>query len=435
MLTLTRRNAAFGAVALSLKGIGAVSAELEGWQNRGRTMRGLNTLQSDGYIRSEGAVYASHPYSNGGPFLDIMPVERRALIKRTGFDFVRMAVDFGPILSASNRPALDVLIDDLLGHISAYNRSGLKVIVTMFAGNEPATGWGAKDLVDGVVGPKFQRLVIVWQRFAAAIAKSMEPAQVAIELFNEPPYTREIRGDPWPVQQKELFRQVRASIPKHTIIVTTDNLSSVDRLAALRAREYDANTMYRVNGYEPFQISHQGDGYFKYIRRLTFPPEKHLGGRAEAISSVTAEITLDDQLSYLDKVRMIGKFTREGRTEGIDTYFDTPCDRSFISSKVKLAVKWAASQGVSSRQILIGEFGARGDFNSGGLLDGPSDRLAGAIVTQSNFIRAWREEIEGSGFGGWCVHEALGPTGFGLGSGRPPWRLKPDLIAALGLKT
>ena len=431
MFTSSRRRFVLGALILGIHKIIPASAHSLAWCDDSRTMRGLNTLQSDGFILSDGGVYSAHPYANGGSFLDIMPPERRALIKSTGFDFIRMTIDFGPLLSAANNKALDVLIDDLISHINAYTGSKLKVIVTMMAGGDPTTGW--QNMTDGVAGPKYQRLLNVWRRFAGAIGGSFDSSQVAVELFNEPPFRRDIAGDAWPIQQKHLFDRVRAVLPGHTIVVTGDDLSAIDRVVILNPADYDANTMYRINGYEPFSISHQGDGYFRYIHRLTFPPEDHPGGKAQAISDVTAAINADNSLSFLDKLTIVTNFTKLRHAEGVDTYFDTPCNSNFIENRIKKVTDWAANHGLSNRHIIVGEFGARGDFRIKGADDRLVDTLAGTLTTRANFMRTWREKIEAAKLGAWCAHEARGPDGFSLTQNEVMWKFTPELMTALGL--
>ncbi len=358
-----------------------------------------------------------------------MPAERRNIIRSVGFNFARVAVDFGPLLSAADNYILDELIDDVMAGVKAYIASGLKVIIVNFAPAERSL-WS--DVLDGVSGPALQRLAAVWQRFAAVIGANTEASNVAVEIFNEPPSAQRGR-DPWPIQQKYLFERIRAVMPRHTIIVTGDNLSAIDRLVTLNSTDFDGNTMYRFNGYEPFQISHQGDGYYKYIRRLTFPPQDHPGGRAQAIADVTAAIKADNNLSLVGKVILIAKFTVDHHIEGIDTYFDTPCDAEFIAHRIKVATDWAAAQGLSCRKLFVGEFGARGDFNGAYIVDGPDDVLAGSITTRVNFYRTWRQKIESAQLGGWCAHELSGPDGMGLGLGKPPWTFRPELMEALGL--
>lgn len=429
-MLIGRRSLVLGSIAAGLKNIVPADARIAAWQEDSRTMRGVNVLQPFGWVVSAGGTYRPQPYVNSGAFGHIMPRERRALIRSTGFDFVRMTVDFGPLLSAGDDATFDRLINEIMKGVEDYSTSGLKILIVQFS---PAdlTVW--PTTTDGVAGKAFRRLVAVWQKFAAVIAARTDPAQVAVELFNEPPFANEIKTDPWPVQQKYLFDQVRAVLPAHTIVVTADGFSEIDRLILLDPKDYDANTSFKFSGYEPLQLSHQGEGYWKYIHRLTFPPQEHLGGKARAISDFVAAVQADKTLSWLQRSRIIRKFTGSKAIEGIDTYFDTPCDSNFIAKRIKTVIDWATSHGVSTRRLIVGEFGARGDYD-GTAADGTTVVVqCGSVATQVKFYETWRRQMEAAKLGAWCAQEINGPAGWSLALGKPPWTFRPDLVTALGL--
>jgi len=431
-MLIGRRSLVLGSIAAGLKNIVPAGARVAAWQEDNRTIRGVNVLQPFGWVVSAGGNYKPQPYVNGGPFDLIMPRERRALIRSTGFDFVRMTVDFGPLLSAGDDEMFYRLVNEIMRGIEGYLTSGLKVLIVQFS---PAdlTVW--PTTTDGLAGEAFRRLVTVWRKFAAIISARTDPAQVAVELFNEPPFANEIKTDPWPVQQKYLFDQVRAVLPAHTIFVTADSFSEIDRLILLSPKDYDANTSFKFSGYEPLQLSHQGEGYWKYIHRLTFPPKEHPGGKARAISDLVAAVKADKSLSWLQGFRIIRKFTSSKATEGIDTYFDTPCDSTFIAKRIKTVTDWATSHGISTRRLIVGEFGARGDY-LGTAADGtPTTIQCGSITTQVKFYETWRRQIEAAKLGAWCAQEINGPAGWSLALGKPPWTFRSDLVAALGLKS
>jgi hypothetical protein len=406
------------------------SAAAAVWRDETRTRRGLNILQPFGWVASTRGAYQFQPFVNGGSFDQIMPTERRAAIRDAGFDFVRVPVDFGPLLSAADGAALDRLINEVMKGVDLYVASGLNVLIVLFS---PADVGLWPTITDGVSGAAFQRLVVVWRRFAEVIARRTDPAEVVVELFNEPPFTAQIKTDPWRVQQKYLFDRVRPVLPAHTLVVTAESFSAIDQLILLNPAEYDTNTLFKFSGYEPLQLSHQGEGYWRNIHRLTFPPQAHPGGQARAIFDFVASVSADSSLSWREKARNIYTFTGSNAKEGIDTYFQTPCDGAFIAKRIKAVTDWAASHGVSTRRLIVGEFGARGDYE---LVASDGSRTvieAGAMATQANFCRTWREQMEAAGLGAWCVHEIGGPDGWNLALGYPPWTFRPDLVAALGL--
>jgi hypothetical protein len=427
---ISRRELVFGGIAAGLTNVPPAEALGTSWHDEHRLRRGLNILQPFGWVVTAKGAYRSQPFVNGGSFDQIMPLERRGVIRSAGFDFVRVPVDFGPLLSADNDTTLDRLFNEVMRGVDLYVASGLDVLLVLFSPADIAV-W--PTVTDGVRGPAFQRLVVVWRRFAEFIATRTDPAHVAVELFNEPPYAAEIKTDPWLVQQKYLFDQVRPVLPRHTLVVTADSFSAIDRLILLNPADYDANTSFKFSGYEPLQLSHQGEGYWRNIHRLTFPPQEHPGGKERAISDFIAAVDADSSLSWVEKARTIHKFTRSKAREGIDTYFDTPCDATYIAKRIRDVTSWAASHGVSTRRLIVGEFGARGDYEHVAADGSAAVVEAGTTVTQANFCRAWREQMELAGLGAWCVHEIGGPAGWNLALGHPPWTFRPDFVAALGL--
>ena len=430
VILIGRREFVFGSIAAGMTNVVPTHARAAAWRDESRTRRGLNILQPFGWVVTTRGAYQFQPFVNGGSFDQIMPRERRVVIRSAGFDFVRVPVDFGPLLSAADDATLDRLINEVMRGVDLYVASDLNVLIVLFS---PADAAVWPTITDGLRGPAFRRLVAVWQRFAEVIVDRTDPAQVAVELFNEPPFTVEIKTDPWLVQQKYLFDQVRPILPAHTLVVTADSFSAIDRLILLNPADFDANTSFKFSGYEPLQLSHQGEGYWRNIHRLTFPPQAHPGGRTRAIFDFIAAVGADSSLSWIEKVRSIYNFTSRKAKEGIDTYFETPCDAAFIAKRITAVTDWAASHGVSTRRLIVGEFGARGDYE-GVAGDGSTTVIeAGTTATQANFCRAWREQIEAAGLGAWCVHEIGGPAGWNLALGYPPWTFRPDLVAALAL--
>ncbi len=425
-----RRGFVFAGIAAGLTNIVRAGAAAATWREENRTRRGLNILQPFGWVVTTHGAYSFQPFVNGGSFDQIMPLERRAVIRNTGFDFVRVPVDFGPLLSAPDDATLDRLINEVMRGVDLYVASDLDVLLVLFAPADVAV-WPA--ITDGVKGPAFQRLVAVWCRFAEVVAARTDPARVAVEPYNEPPFTAQIKTDPWLVQQKYLFDRLRGVLPAHTLVVTADSFSDMDRLILLDPSDYDANTSFKFDGYEPLPASHQGEGYWRNIHRLTFPPQGHPGGKARAISDFVAAVNADSSLSWLEKERSIHSFTARKAKDGIDTYFDTPCDAAFIAKRIKAVTDWATFHGVSTRRLIVGEFGARGDFEEVAADGSKTVIEAGTPATQANLCRAWREQTEGARLGAWCVHEIGGPAGWNVALGHPPWTVRPDLVAALGL--
>jgi hypothetical protein len=377
--------------------------------------RGVSVLQPFGWGLSTGGIYASDPYQNGGTWISVMPGTRRNAIKSVGFDFVRLAVDPGPMLAASSDDVLRGLVAEITAAVADLNASGLKVIVDIHANiSHPVVGWTNADLVDGPNGPKFQRLVRIEQRLAAALRET-RPTDVAFELFNEPPFWS--RGAvSWSVQQKVLFGAVRAELPNHSIVVTGPEYSSIRGLESLEPLDYDANTIYTFHFYEPFQFALQSSStFYRNIHRLTFPPQAHVGGKPKAIADFKATGASAGE---------IADFTRHHRSYGIDTYFDEPEDEAFVVSRIAAVIRWARSKGLRADQLLCGEFGAEGDHGV---------NIAAAPSSRSAYIETVRKALEAADIA-WDVHELNNTSdGFGIASGTAPFQFDAAVMRALGL--
>ncbi len=294
-----------------------------------------------------------------------MPPARRALIKATGFDVYRLVVDPGPLLSAANDEIVANFLTQITESIIDLVNVGLLVIFDVHVnGGHPVAGWSNIDLTDGIAGPKFQRLVEIERRIAAAIEAINKPTQICLELFNEPPIASKIAGDRWPTQLEYLFKAVRGAAPNVTLIVGGGGFNSVDDrwgLISLDPKAFDQNTIYSWHGYEPNQFTLQGQiGHYQYIHRLPFPPKK--ADKEIAIRSLIDSIEADKSLSDRESAAKIAYFTKGRHKEGLDAYFDIPQDETYIAKQIKKVTDWADNHGVYRLQLMNGEFGCNGDF-------------------------------------------------------------------------
>ena len=291
------------------------------WANGPHRLKGVNVFQPFGWGIPTGspAKYSSAPYTNGGTWSAVMPASRLTLLKSTGFDVYRLAIDPGPLLAAESMSDLATLIGQVTRAIVNILEAGLLVIADVHVlDHHPVPGWTNVDLTDGISGSKFNRLVTVEQRLAASIEAIGEPSRVCLELFNEPPYAFKIRGDRWRTQLKYLFNAVRPLAPRTTLVVGGSGFNSIDDkegLLAIDPKAFDTNTIYSWHGYDPYQLSMQGTpGHYQYIHRLAFPPRQQ--DRAKAINDLTLAINADRTLSAAEKASKISYFTRQRKSEG-----------------------------------------------------------------------------------------------------------------------
>lgn len=399
------------------------------WAYGLQRLKGVNVLQPFGWGISGGnpPAYVSDPFRNGGTWGQVMPAVRRALIRSTGFDVYRLAIDPGPLITAENDASMDRYINQVSVAIADLVASDLLVIADMHVnGGHPVSGWNNANLTDGVSGPKFQRLALVERRLAAAIEALGMASRVCFELFNEPPFASQITGDPWPTQLQYLFDTVRRAAPNLTLVVGGSGFNSIDDrwgLIALDPRKFDDNTIFSWHGYEPLQLTLQGTpGHFQYIHRLAFPPRK--SNRSKALEDIAIAINADPGASASEKLDTIAYFTRRRNADGLDTYFDTPQDEIFIARRIRKVTDWADTQNVPRARLMNGEFGCNGDFRG----------IKGATLeTRVAFIQVVRQLCDAAGIGTTIIHE-LNDTASGCGiSDHRTFEFMPKIRSALGL--
>ena len=400
----------------------------------GSPLIGINCLQPFGYGVSSGGAYLSNPFANGGADSVVMPASRLQLIASTGFDFVRMAVDPGPLCAAANDTILGGLVSQIVTGIQARVAAGLRVIVDMHVINPSSLpGWGTYDFIDGPTGPKFSRLVYCAVKLGTAIvAAGLTPHQVAFELFNEPAPSASYTGSSYPTQIASYFSQLRAVMPGYCLIIQgncgyLDNFqtgNSSDGMVALNPASFDAQTIFAWHSYEPISAALQGTpGLYQDVHRLYFPPQNHPGGLAAANNCFTAATMLDTSLSPTQQQTNIQEFTQYNWSFSFPPYFNTPEDQTWVANRYAVATAWAARNSVPLSRIGVTEFGINGDLGNS---------LGADSTSITAFIHAHRDTAFNAGIGFITIHELQG-SGFAISSATSPFAFNQAALSGLRL--
>ncbi|HJY18418.1 MAG TPA: hypothetical protein VJ353_12355, partial [Xanthobacteraceae bacterium] len=89
-------------------------------------------------------------------------------LHRIGFDHMRVPLDVGPLLQGDAQEQKDIL-DQLVAVVSAINRHGLAVLVTLFP---PSLHHELPETtLDGLDGPKFRAYSAAVERVAATLSR------------------------------------------------------------------------------------------------------------------------------------------------------------------------------------------------------------------------------------------------------------------------
>ena len=298
-------------------------------------------------------------------------------LRRAGFTFVRLPVDPALLANQAVPPILDVAIRRLLD-------AGLGVVVSVHP-----TSWKleSSDADRAALHDAWRRLGPVLARFG--------PERVFAELLNEPVFPNDPAG--WQRLQRAVLATARAALPRHVIVLTGHDWSSIAGLAATTP-EPDPNVVYTFHLYEPSDLTslaawRQGLDR-SALARLPFP----VRDRAACERAATG-------VAHADTAGMMRFYCAQGWSE------------TQIRERIDIAAGWARRHGVP---VFCGEFGAARALNAEARL---------------NWMRAVRTSCEALGIG-WALWGYDDVMGFALP--RPPGAspiLDAGVLRALGLAT
>lgn len=340
-----------------------------------------------------------------------------ALIRSLGFDFVRLTVDPGPLLSSEGdrrREALALLVSD----VSAVTGSGLKVVFNI----HPVTQVAAYSN-DVANGPANSSGVAQYRDMIAELAQALAPLgpdKVAIEPFNEPAhYPCDPSGsNDWQEIMASTVVAIRAVSQDITIVATGACGGNVDGVIDVDPSFDDPNILYSFHMYEPHLFTHQrADRADDFASGLPWPASAGTPEASRAMLGAHMEVAgvpPAEQARQLEAVR-----------GHVDEYFNENWGENQMQARVRQAVDWAAAHDIPASRLFMGEFGAMlmsADGRSGAF---DSDRL--------RYLETLRTIAEGHGIP-WSVWEFSNP--YGMSVIRPDGPALPDLrmLEALGLR-
>jgi hypothetical protein len=304
-----------------------------------------------------------------------------ARIKAAGFTFLRLPIDpaFACLPDWRWHPNRLRQLEAVIGRVMA---AGLAVVV------EPHPV--SSTIFDADLAAR-ARVFTFWRDLAPAMAR-LSPELVFLELLSEPIFRG--REGEWHAMQQALLAEVRARAPRHTVIVTGTEWSSINGLLQL-PKLADPNLVYTFHFYWPMQFTHQGTSYagpaFGGLRGLPWP-------------ATPAEACLAALPPQADEAatRLAQWYCRQGN------------DAARLVAEVGRARAWAEGHGVT---LLAGEFGAGCN---------PPDR-----ATKVRFMRDVRLAMQANRVG-WALWALDSCQGIGADSKVRDFSLPADYLGALG---
>jgi len=354
--------------------------------------------------------------SGARPLSEWAAGDKFELIRTLGFDFIRLTVDPGPLLSSEGAKRQEALAL-LASNVTAVTKSGLKVVFNIHPVSQVMAY--SNDLVNGSPGAPG---VAQYRGMIVDLAKTLAPLgtdKVAIEPFNEPAHypCTSFGDDHWQEIMASTVAAIRAVSADITIVATGACGGNVDGVTDLDPSFDDPNILYSFHMYEPHLFTHQrAEQTGDFASGLPWPASE---GTPDAVRAMlgahmqAAGVSPDDQARQLAALRPY-----------IDEYFAENWGEPQMQARLKQATDWATSHGIPTSRLFMGEFGVilMSDDGRSGAFD--ADRL--------RYLETLRTIAEGYGIP-WSVWEFSNP--YGMSIIKPKGPALPDLkmLQALGL--
>jgi hypothetical protein len=343
-------------------------------------------------------------------FLDVfpdwrrhVPAERLADLRQSGFDFVRLPIEPGPLLALGPGERRQGLLDQVVATVRLLHDADLAVIVDLHLVSRPGSPHGTEAVL---ADPhRFAAYLELVEAVGEALT-GLDPARTAFEPINEPNHDCAAialgKSVLWPPMLKRLHAAARHAAPDLPIVLTGACWGHAAGLTALDPELIDdANVIWTFHSYEPFVFTHQGAGWIsvaeRYLEDIPYPPDR-----------------LDDH--SLDRLAQAAARRAKGAHDVHDFRYRLEAYRragtAATRTPIEAVAAWADTHAIPRDRLLLGEFGAmRG-----------TDRLA--------FLEAKRlaAEEQGIPWAVWSWGDDLAIT-----LDRSSRRLDPAVCTALGL--
>lgn len=412
LIRLSRRTTLTGALAASLSGR---TARSEQRQSPVVLRRGVNTWPWMSLTREFPPPRTDYDWP---PFQPQRPVPHLADLRRlrdAGFDFVRIPVDPGPLLSfAGDKRAR--LIDMLIACTTLALDADLAVVVNIQA-NDATHYWTSNRMVASRDSPQFARYLALVTDVARILGR-LDTPHVVLEPVNEPP--QRCASEEWEQVQISLLTAARTSAPKLTLMATGSCGSMVPGLVGLEPEPLAkfGPLLFTFHFYEPYLFSHQGAPWMRepvYRDLNSVPWPASAGSLEQTLSAVRTRMDADAGIT--DQV----KRETEAITERLMAdYFRAQPDRAYLDRHLSKIAEWSARHAIPAGQIVMGEFGA---------LRTDTRYVAAKAPDRARYIRDVREAAEAFGFG-WAFWNLFDGMGLMDDATRG---LDPVIVSSLGL--
>jgi len=274
-------------------------------------------------------------------------------LRKMGFDHMRIPLDVGPLMQGDESERREI-IDNLVMVVSAINRHGLNVLITMLP---PSLQHEPPDTyLDGLDGPKFQSYSAMVVRAAAAIGAADTGAS-AFEAMNEPQSPCRVRfGTDWTAYQENMVERIRRVAPRLPLFLTGGCASNIEGIVLLDTDLLrDRRNFVSVHFYYPFLFTHQTSTwtapYLAGTIGVPFPASA--GSLDETLNLTRARFKTVELAPGVDRAAAQGRAESE-----IRRYFREAQGSAQVQEWMNKVADWQLRQQVDSDRVVFTEFGA-----------------------------------------------------------------------------
>ncbi len=361
-----------------------------------------------------GRTYADPAYPDPLAALNLFDFDE---LHRIGFDHMRVPLDVGPLMQGDEAEQRDIL-DRLVAVVSAINRHGLAVLVTLFP---PSLHHELpQTYLDGLDGPKFRAYAATVERVATALG-AVDSGAVALEPMNEPQSQCRIHfGTDWTAYQQILVERIRRIAAQLPLFLTGGCWSNIEGHRGARRRAGSRPAQFHQRAFllsVPVHASER-DLVDALSRRHDRRAVSGVGGKSRRNAGADA-----GALSRRGAAASADRAAAEAQAEAaIGDYFRQAQGPAQIEEWMNKVADWQTREGVDSDRIVFTEFGAMKQTIDGKQIDRAS---------RARWLRDTSAAIASHGWG-WTVY-VLRDDPFGLYVNESDRSPDPELMRALHL--
>lgn len=379
--------------------------------------RGINIhdAMNWGTLKADKSDYISAPFSDAAhPFTS----SELQIIRKAGFDFVRLTIDVGPLLKMTgpDRQAIDTLLVD---RVKMALAADLSVIVDFHPSSQVAD-YSPVTLVADADGQLFHQYCDMVTHTAVLLDQLGSP-RVALELMNEPQVGWSKSGAAkWQKMLEALYTAGRRSTPKLKLILTGGDGGNARGLINVDPSPFgsDPEAIFTFHYYYPYDFTMQsvpGEGKKRLELDIPYPAD--------------ARPTSDslDALKKLQSIRQVDTFNSASEQAQafalVEAYHATHFSKRNIEKDFSDVAAWGQKYKIPSSRIYVGEFGVTRRY---GKYNGARD------AERALWLADVGDAADKNGYS-WSLWAYRGYGGMGLTKDDNTEELDPAMLEALKL--